>query len=314
MKQTELHRHLEISIRLSTLLELAQARGLEPRSTSLKAFRRRIVFTRPAPSLKAMLDSLELFQRVLDRPEALERVAREALEDCFAEGTRKVELRFSPGFVSARSGLAWDEILGAFSTGLQAGLAGHPEMQAGLICIAVREQGLAAVERTVEFFLNHRDRLLAFDLAGDERGYPNRLYTEALRPLHKAGARITIHAGEAGGPESVWEALELLKARRIGHGIASIRDPRLLEHLARERICLEVCPLSNWLTSSVPSLKEHPLPELLRAGVPVSINTDDPTVFGSSLPSELQACRDSLGLAEPEIRQCLEDAEEASFL
>jgi adenosine deaminase len=145
-------------------------------------------------------------------------------------------------------------------------------------------------------------------------GFPNRLYESLFKPLRQTGDRITIHSGEAGGPENMWEALELLGAQRIGHGIAAACDPRLVEELVRRKLCLEVCPVSNWLTSCVPSLESHPLPKLLRAGVSATINTDDPTVFGTSLPNELKVARTILGLTEAEISRCMDEARRCSFL
>jgi adenosine deaminase len=170
------------------------------------------------------------------------------------------------------------------------------------------------VARTAGFFLRHQARFAGFDLAGNEAQYPCRLFEGAFRGLRAAGAKITIHAGEACGPENIWEAIELLGARRIGHGIASVRDPELMERLRRDSICLEMCPTSNWLTQCVPTLEAHPLPQVLRAGIPVCINTDDPGIFDVSLPGEVEVCRRSMGMTSAEIEQCFGHAERASFL
>src|SRR5262249_7977514 len=115
-------------------------------------------------------------------------------------------------------------------------------------------------------------------------------------------------------PENVWESIELLGATRIGHGVAAIRDRKLMDYLAKHSICLECCPTSNWLTRAVPSLEEHPLPQLLRAGVPVCVNTDDPTVFAVTLPHEIQICREKMGMTEAEIQSCFAHADHASFI
>ncbi len=312
--QTELHRHLDVSVRPKTLHELARAKGLVAQSTSLPAFVDQVMLRRPLEDLPAVLETFALFQKVLDRPEILARVAEEALEDCWNEGTRQLELRFSPGFICELSGLAWDDALQGFETGLARGLKRFPKMRAGLICIASRNYGVESVARTVEFFLRHSTRFIGFDLAGPEVGYPCRLYEGEFRKLRAAKARITVHAGEDCGPENVWEALELLGAERIGHGIASVRDPKLLRTLAERKICLEMCPTSNWLTHAVPSLKEHPLPSVLRAGVPVCINTDDPGIFGVTVPSEIYICRSIMGLSDSELASCQAHADRATFL
>jgi adenosine deaminase len=313
-ERTELHRHLDVSLRTSTLLRLAQERGLEPQSTSLDAFRDRFYLRQPLSDLQAVLAQFQLFQRVLDRPEVLEQVAFEAVEDCRAEGTRNVELRFSPSFVCEFSGLRWEEALASFDRGVKRALARYPEMRAGLICIGSRDYGAEEVDRTVEFFLQHRSSLIGLDLAGNEAGFPCRLFESSFRRAAAAGARITVHAGEASGPENIWEAIELLGARRIGHGISCVRDPKLMDHLARSRVCLEMCPTSNWLTQCVPTIASHPLPQVLKAGVPVCINTDDPGIFGVTMGYEINLCKTQMGMSEAEIARCMEHARASSFL
>ena len=312
--QTELHRHLDVSIRTETLLELAQERGLEGQSTRLESFRDKIILKKPLTDLRSVLSLFSFFQKVLDRPDVLERVAFEALEDCWNEGTRKIEFRYSPTFVSEYSKISWDDSLDAFYRGLQRGKHQYPGIQAGLICIASRDYGPERVEETVDHFLKHPDRFIGLDLAGNEDQFPSRLFESSFQRALRHQAKITIHAGEACGPESIWEAIELLGACRIGHGVSSIRDPKLIATLIEKKICLEMCPTSNWLTSAVPSLKQHPLPALLRQGVAVSINTDDPGVFGVTLPQEAEICRKEMGLSPEEIEQCWRSASGASFL
>jgi adenosine deaminase len=314
MNQTELHRHLDVSIRSQTMLALAQARGLETQGTSLEEFRRKLMITEPMTDLASVLSRFSLFPRVLDRPEVLERVAFECVEDCYLEGTRKVELRFSPAFVTEHSRLSWDEALAGFERGIAKALKKYPDMRAGLLCIASRDFGVDEVTRTAEFFLKNQAKFAGFDLAGNEADYPCRMFEGAFKKLRAANANITVHAGEACGPENMWEAIELLGARRIGHGIACMRDPKLMEHLRKEAICLEMCPTSNWLTQCVPTLEEHPLPLVLRAGIPVCINTDDPGIFDVTLPGELAICREQMGMSQAEIAQCMDHASKASFL
>lgn len=311
--QTELHRHLDASLRPATLLELAQERGLEAKSTHLESFCDKFTLRKPLPDLTSVLARFTLFQKVLDRPETLERIAFEGVEDCWREGTRRVELRYSPSFISEFSSLSWEDSLHALRLGLERGMRTYPDFKAGLICIASRDFGPEDVDKTVEFYLNHRDRLIGLDLAGNEQQFPCHLFETSFKKAKNQGARITIHSGEAAGPENIWEALELLGAERIGHGITCIQDPALMAHLAKNQICLEMCPTSNWLTSGVPSVAVHPLPFVLRAGIPVCINTDDPGIFGVSLTQEIQNCREQMGMTDLEIQRCEAYAEEASF-
>jgi adenosine deaminase len=312
--QIELHRHLDVSIRLSTLHELAGERGLIGVSTSLEAFSDKILIRKPMTDLPSVLESFRICQYVLDRFEVLERVAFEACEDIAREGTQAVELRFSPSFVGEFSKISWNEQLDAFEAGLRRYQSLNPEFQAGLICIVSRDYGTENAEAVIDFYLKNQARLIGLDLAGNELDFPNSLFEKPFERAKKSGAKITIHSGEALGPETVWSAIERLGAQRIGHGIASVRDPELMKTLREKDICLEICPTSNWLTQVVPSLKEHPLPRLLRAGVPVSINTDDPTLFANTLPGEVKISKQILGLTDQEIECCWQNAQRATFL
>jgi adenosine deaminase len=312
--QTELHRHLDVSVRTSTLLKLAQERGLEAQSTSLNTFSENLILREPLTDLNAVLKKFTLFQHVLDHPEVLEQGAYEAIEDCQAEGTRQVELRFSPSFVCELSHLKWEDALDGFERGISRALRDNPDMRAGLICIASRNYGVDAALETVEFYLKHQHRFIGIDLAGPELGFPPALFEKAFKKAIDAGAKITVHAGEDAGPEGIWGAIELLGASRIGHGIRCVEDPKLMKYLAKHKICLEMCPTSNWLTQCVRTLKMHPLPKVLRSGIPVSINTDDPGIFGVTMQDEMRICREQMGLTDQEVKQCLAHAANATFL
>ncbi|MGE0614963.1 MAG: adenosine deaminase [Bacteriovoracia bacterium] len=314
MVQTELHRHLDVCTRPATLLELLQAQGLEPQSTSLAAFREKTLIQAPMKDLASVLGKFGAFQRALHTPDAIERVGFEAVEDCWREGTRAVELRFSPSFATEFSGLSWREATESFDRGIRRACAQYAGMRAGMICIATRDYGADSVAESVEFFLKNRDLFVGFDLAGDEAAHPGKKFESSFKRLRQAGARITVHSGEASGPESIWEALEYLGAERIGHGVACARDPKLMEHLRDQRICLEICPTSNWLVGIFPRVEDHVLPKLLRAGVPVSLNTDDPGIMNVTLASEIDVCRNRLGMTPAEIQRCFEYAAAASFL
>ena len=311
--QTELHRHIDVSVRMGTLLELAQTQGLEGQSTSLAAFSEKVYLREPLQDLPSVLARFQLFQKVLKTPEILERVGFEASEDCWQEGTRRVEFRFSPGFVCEWSGLQWETALESFDRGIRRAKAQYPGLEAGLLLIASRDYGPDAAEKTIDLALKRRDLVLGVDLAGNEVDFPTRLFSQAFQRAYREGLKITIHAGESTGPEEIWLAIEELKARRIGHGIRAIQDQALQDRLRKDGICLEICPTSNYLTQCIPSIEAHPLPQLLRAGVPVCINTDDPGVFPVTLPSEMELARTRLGLTETEIQACLGFAEKFSF-
>lgn len=312
--QTELHRHLDVSIRASTLLEILKREGQEPDTTRLEDFQRRLVLLEPMSDLPTVLNLFQTFQKAFVRAEDCARIAFEVAEDCYREGTRRVELRWSPNFISEFTGIPWEEALDGFRDGLYQAKSRYPDLEAGFIGIVSRDYGLEAAKKTVRFVLDHQDAFIGLDLAGNELQWPNHQFTEAFAPARNAGIPITIHAGEASGPSEMWDAIQKLGAMRIGHGVACIHDPILMQELARKNITLEVCPTSNWLTQCTPTVEQHPVVRILREGVPVSINTDDPGVFAVTLQSEINLCRDRLGMTDEETQRILKAAHRASFL
>ncbi len=177
------------------------------------------------------------------------------------------------------------------------------------------ELGLPAAESTLRVALDQRpDGLIGFGLGGPEVGVPRRQFAPYFDAARAEGLHSLPHAGETTGPETVWEALRELKAERIGHGIGSARDPELVAHLAERQIPLEVCPTSNVCTRAVASLEEHPLPELVKAGVFVTINSDDPPMFGTSLNKEYAVAAELLGLDRPGLADLAGNAVRASFM
>ena len=176
------------------------------------------------------------------------------------------------------------------------------------------ESGVPAADLTLEIALGRRpDGLVSFGLGGPELGVPRSWFTEHFARARAAGLHSVPHAGESTGPETVWDSLRLLGAERIGHGINAIHDPALVEHLATHQVPLEVCPTSNVCTRSVPSLAEHPLPALVAAGVPVSISSDDPPMFSTTLNREYAVAADLLGLDRDGVAELARQAVRQSF-
>jgi aminodeoxyfutalosine deaminase len=177
------------------------------------------------------------------------------------------------------------------------------------------EAGLAAAEETLRIALTERpDGLISFGLGGPEIGVPRPQFKPYFDQARAAGLRSVPHAGETTGPETVWDALRELGAERIGHGIAAARDPRLLEHLAEHQIAVEVCPTSNVRTRAVAAIEEHPLRTLVDAGLLVTINSDDPPMFGTTLNREYAIAAELLGCGPDELAALSRNAVTASFL
>jgi adenosine deaminase/aminodeoxyfutalosine deaminase len=177
------------------------------------------------------------------------------------------------------------------------------------------EAGVPAADLTLDMAVQlHPDGLVSFGLGGPELGVPRGTFADHFKAARAAGLHSVPHAGESSGPDSVWEAIELLGAERIGHGIAAAQDDELLRRLRADGIALEVCPTSNVCTRSVPSLAQHPLPMLVAAGVTVTINSDDPPMFSTTLNSEYAVAADLLGLDESGVADLARAAVRASFL
>lgn len=176
------------------------------------------------------------------------------------------------------------------------------------------ELGVPAADATLGYALDHRvDALVGFGLGGPEIGVPRPQFEPHFSAARAAGLRSVPHAGETTGPETVWDAVRLLGAERIGHGTSSAQDPALLAHLAEHGIALEVCPSSNVATKAVDSLAAHPLPAFVAAGVSVTINSDDPPMFGTSLNHEYAIAADLLGLDRAGVADLARAGVRASF-
>ncbi len=177
------------------------------------------------------------------------------------------------------------------------------------------EAGLASADLTLDVALRHRpDGLVSFGLGGPEAGVPRAQFAPHFEQARAAGLHSVPHAGESTGPDTIWDCITHLGAERIGHGIAAIRDERLIQHLRDHQIPLEVCPTSNVCTRSVPSLDEHPLPDLVSAGVLVTINSDDPPMFSTTLNNEYAVAAGLLQLDEAGVADLARAAVNASFL
>ncbi|MCT2276704.1 adenosine deaminase [Micromonospora chalcea] len=177
------------------------------------------------------------------------------------------------------------------------------------------EAGLPAAEQTLRIALDERpDGLISFGLGGPEIGVPRPQFKPWFDQARAAGLRSVPHAGETTGPETIWDALRELGAERIGHGISAAQDPALLTYLAERRIPLEISPTSNVRTRAVPSLDAHPLPRIVEAGVPVSINSDDPPMFGTTLNDEYAVAARLLRLGPDGVAALARDAVAAAFL
>ncbi len=309
----DLHRHLDGSVRLETILELGRQHDIPLPGTTLEELRPHVVITTPQPGLIEFLAKFRWMTGVLADYDACRRVARENVEDAKNEGIRYVELRFSPCFMADAHNLDPSRVTAAVIEGVHEG-AVATGVRVNLIGILTRTYGPVRARRELRALLDHRAGITALDLAGDEGNWPAELFIDHFREGRDAGWEITVHAGEAAGASSIVTAIEKLGATRIGHAVRAVEDPAVMDLLRERRIGIEANLTSNVQTSTVPDYPSHPLRQFLEAGLAASINTDDPGISGIDLPHELDVAAPAAGLSEAQIVQALENAWETAFL
>ena len=309
----ELHRHLDGAIRLETILELADQHGITLPATDVAGLAPYIHVDESAPGLMAFLARFEHMTAVLVDADACRRVAYENVEDAMREGIDYIELRYSPWFMAETHGMDPAEVMEACADGIRA--AEHDTgVRANIIGILSRTYGAEACVKELDAILAHRDHIVAVDLAGDEQNFPAGLFKEHFKRVRDAGLHVTIHAGEADGPQSVWSAIRDLGAERIGHGFRAIEDPGLVDYLAERGIGLEACPTSNLHTSTVKNYQSHPIKPLADRGVKFCLNTDDPGISNINMVHEYEIAAAAVGLTQEQIRQSQLDGLDMAFL
>lgn len=311
--KVELHRHLEGSVRPETALELARTYGLPLPSTSLRELSGALQVLAPMDGLEQVLGVFDHIARLFASLEVVERLAYEVVLDAARDKIRLLELRFSPDYMARGADLPWDGLMEAVLSGVRRA-QGEQNIVVGLVMIASRSLGVDSARRTAEHAARWAHALVGFDLADDEARWPSRLFVEALAPLRGLGLGLTVHSGEACGPEYVWDTLRSLKPQRLGHGVAVGADPALIAEVKRLGVTIEVCPTSNLRTRAVPSLAQHPARLLMDAGVSICLNTDDPGLFDLTLSGELAVAQHEMGFDEARLRRVQELALAASFV
>ena len=309
----DLHRHLDGSVRLETILELGREHNIELPGKTLDELRPHAQVTEPQPGLMAFLAKMLWATRVLANGEACRRVARENVEDAQREGIDYLELRFSPYFMAEPHSLDMAEVIEGVAAGIAEGVE-TTGVRVNLIGILSRTYGAEIAMKELDALLAHREHFVALDLAGDEANYPAPLFVEHFKKGRDAGWRVAVHAGEAGGPQSVWDAIKLLGAERIGHGTRALEDPTLADYLAEQRVPIEANLTSNVHTSTVPNLASHPLRAMMERGLVCSINTDDPSLSAIDLRHEYEIAAPAAGLPRDRIRQAQINALATAFL
>lgn len=321
LPKVEHHRHLDGSLRVTTIAELARKNNIDLGVSSQAELLQKVVLNKPFKTLQAVLDCFWTAQKVMCNYEAIKRVAYENVEDCYQDGIQLAELRFAPVFIMKnKPQLKFDEVFEAIIDGAHQAMKDFP-IQVGLIHILPRGLDLEQCKLSTKACLRYAhaahpgaDRLVGFDLADPETEESFAQYAPLVEEARRAGLGITIHSGEDTTPQHMWKTLEVYKPQRIGHGIQAIHDEDLMKELKRREITLEVCPTSNWLTGQVPTTAAHPFPALRKKGVKLSLNSDDPHVMGITLVREYEIATKEWGLSASDLLEINRDACRASFL
>ena len=309
----ELHRHLDGSIRLETILELADQHGIALPANDITGLAPYVHVDESEPGLMAFLERFEHMTAVLVDADACRRVAYENVVDAKSEGIDYIELRYSPWFMAQSHGMDAAEVMEACADGIRAAER-DTGVRANIIGILSRTYGVETCMKELDAILTHRDHIVGIDLAGDEERFPAHLFKQHFKRVRDAGLHVTIHAGEADGPQSVWSSIRDLGAERIGHGFRSIEDPALVEYLVEQGIGLESCPTSNLHISAVANYSEHPIKQLADHGVKFCLNTDDPGISAIDIVHEYEIAAPAVGLTAEQIRQSQIDALDMAFL
>ena len=311
---TELHLHLDGSLRPETVWELAKEQGIRLPAESAEEVKYKMEVPEDCRTLEEYLERFDLPLLVLQRADAIARVTYELVEDLAKEGVDYAEIRFAPQ-LSVNGGLTQDEVVEAAIRGAERGMKTYPEIRVGLILCCMRGADNEALNmQTVETAKKYLGPVVcAVDIAGAEGLFPTENFAPVFAKVREYGIPMTIHAGEAAGPDSMKTALSF-GTKRIGHGVAAINDPELIRRLIDENVTLEVCVTSNYHTKVVPAIEMHPIHKLLEAGVHVTVNSDNRTCSRTTLQKEKEVLKEQLGFSDEEIEKMQEYAWEARFL
>ena len=315
MPKIELHRHLEGSVRLQTLVDIALESGIEMPEYDAETLRPFVQMMPDEPrNWQHFLAKFQTLRQFFRSPEVIRRVTREVIEDAAADNVKYLELRFTPRALSNIINCSYHDVVSwVCETAAQAGQ--DFDIQVRLIPSMNRHESVEIGEEVLSAAIDHAEQgVVAVDLAGNEQTFSARPFQVVFARARDAGLGITIHAGEWGGAENIRDAVEHLGAVRIGHGVRLLEDPSLVPLLAEREVVLEVCPTSNVQSGVVADFSVHPLPLLLREQVRATINTDDPLVSDITLSDEIERVMIHMAVSFEDVKQLTVSAAQAAFL
>ena len=311
--KVDLHRHLEGSVRSSTLIHIGRTHGFDIQGTDYLRPMVQVLEDEPY-TFENFLSKFTTLREFYRSQEAISRMTLEAIEDAALDNIRYLELRFTPVALGRAKefplGEVMDWVIAAAKEGEQTN-----GVITRLIASVNRHESVDLAETVIALAVDRKDSgIVGVDLAGSEANFPGAPFAGVFREAQQAGLHTTIHAGEWGGPPNVREAIEIFGTQRIGHGVRVMEDPSVVA-LAQERgIIFEVCVTSNYQSGVVPVLKKHPFPAMLDHGLNANLNTDDPSISQITLSYEYQLVCEELGVPLSKIAGRVLKAAQAAFL
>jgi len=311
----DLHRHLEGSIRLSTVMELSKKYGLPLPGEDLVGLQTAVWMNEPTSDILKIMPKFNILRQIFVDYDACRRVTYECVEDAVQEGLDYVELRFSPLFMAELHQLDAMRVTAAVCEAWQEADRQFP-LRSRLVAILSRTYGPEVCLEELKPALAYAGKgIIGLDLAGDEARWPAHLFREHFNLARDAGLRLTAHAGEFAGADSVRETIETLSPNRLGHAVHAADDPEVMDLIAQNQIAIECCPTSNYYTCSVPEYRHHPLPVFLKHNLNVTLNADDPTLFGGiPVSNEYRLAFEEMGVSPEHLKKIQMDGLNAAFL
>ncbi|MBN2228741.1 MAG: adenosine deaminase [Candidatus Thorarchaeota archaeon] len=308
LPKIELHLHILGSIRPETLLSIIETDNIESAYNNKDDIVKRFEYS---DFMNFIQCYMEIVDYIIDERH-FERITYEMLENCARCNTKYVEASFSP-MDHISKGLQFNKMLNAIRRGIKNAKRDFG-LEADIRIDIVRTSTIEEAMSILDYIAEDPNNIVSIDLGGNEKMYPPKRFADVYRRAAKMGLHRVAHAGEAAGPESIWEAIQYLNVERIGHGVSAQQDPNLIEYLKQKRIGIEMCPVSNLRTGAVHSIKEHPIRDFFDKGLLVSVNSDDPSLFHTDMNYEFIQLHQELGFSVDELFKISLDSIQSSFL
>ena len=313
LPKAELHCHLEGAIRTATIIDIAREHGLDLPAYDVPGLDSRVKVFDQLKDLGTVLQAFGIAQKSITSTAVVERIADELFEDTGLQNIKLLEVRFSPDWAFSGHRVHWDDALEGILRAKRRA-ADRFGMAIGLIAITSRSMCAGSCDKTVDWAIRWKDHIHGVDLADSEDEHPIKDFVKPLLRAKEAGLKVTVHSGEDTPASAVMDTIRAVNPDRIGHGTHIIHDRAAIELVKERGVTLEMCPWSNYLTSSVKRIDDHPLKQLFDQGVRVTINSDDPELLDTNLNNEYRIAHEILGMSLEDIAVCNRYAAAVSFI